>query len=192
MLWPLILPFKITAAVIAAVIAILTLAAPRFKWRRRPVFFYSFIVGIVAFVPSFAGITSVIDMQRFGTFEHGTFADVEDFRVERYLPPAARDITLNKYGQGFRARFTISQAELDAELNAAWREYGYRSATKRGGLRTQNPVSVSSHEHNFGELDWPYIPDMKEYHGPRAANGAGFTLWYSPSTETAYERADYW
>lgn len=192
MLWPLILPFKITAAVFAVAIAILTLAAPRFQWRREPVFFYSFIVGIVAFAPSCAGIMSVIDSQRFGIFEYSTFADVKDFRVERYLPPAARDITLNKYGQGFRARFTISQAELDAELNAAWKEYGDRSATKRGGLRTQNPVSASSHEYNFGELDWPYISDMKEHHGPRAANGAGFTLWYSPSMEIAYERADYW
>ena len=30
--------------------------------------------------------------------------DVNDFRVERYLPTAATDITIDKYPQGFRAR----------------------------------------------------------------------------------------
>jgi len=192
MLWPLILPFKITAAVLVAVIAILSLAAPRFKWRRGPVFFYSCLVGIVGFVPSCGAIMSVIDSQRFGTFEHATFAEVNDFRVERYLPPAAREITLRKHGTGFRAKFSIAQSDLDTYLNTMWNKYAIHSTTRRGEMESDRPLSADSHDDMFGDLGWEHLPDAIEYCGPQGQNGAGFTIWFSPSAEIAYERAGYW
>jgi hypothetical protein len=39
---------------------------------------------------------AVTDEQRFGVFEYTSFDDVNDFRVERYLPTAATDITIDK------------------------------------------------------------------------------------------------
>ena len=103
MLWPIILPFQITACVFASVIIIATLAAPLAKLKRLPTFFAMMILGFVGFIPSCSEIMKIIDAKRFGVFSYASFKDVNDFRVERYLPSDAMQITLDKYPQGFRA-----------------------------------------------------------------------------------------
>lgn len=192
MLWPVVLPFQITACVFVAVVVCATILAPIIKWKRLKTFLGVSIFSMLAFVPSCAGIMHVIDAQRFGVFEYATFGDVNDFRVERYLPPVARDITLDKYAQGFRARFTITQAELDAFLDQLWDKYGERSAVPRGGMWSMEIVDANAHELYYGDLDWSHLENATESFGPSAANGAGFSIWYSAAEQLAYQRAGYW
>lgn len=150
MLWPIVLPFAITACVLLTLVFV----APVVKWRRVPTSIGMTLLSLIAFVPSCTGIMRILDADRFGVIEYASFDNVDDFRVERYLPPPATNITVDKYAQGFRARFTISQSQLDAYLDDVWRKYGDR--------------------------------------GPTAGNGAGFTIWFSPSEGVAYQRGSYW
>ena len=179
MLWPIVLPFQITSCVLLTLIVIATLAAPLAKWKRLPTFFGVLLLSLVAFIPSCAGIMNIVDAKRFGVFNYRTFQEVNDFRVERYLPPAARDITVDKYAQGFRARFTIKQSELDAYLDEVWSLHGERSAVKRGEMSAMKLVDKESHELRFGDLGWAYLDDATEIYGPTAGNGAVFSVWYS-------------
>jgi hypothetical protein len=192
MLWPIVLPFQITSLVLLALIVLATLAAPLLKWRRLPTFVGVLVFSLIAFIPSCVGIMNVVDSRRFGVYNYQTFNEVKDFRVERYLPSAARDITVDKYAQGFRARFTITQAELDAYMDEVWNSYGKWSVVKRGEMSAMALIDRQSHELRFGDLGWDYLDDATEIYGPTAGNGAGFSIWYSPSKRVAYERGGYW
>ncbi len=192
MLWPIVLPFQITACVILGLIVLATALAPLAKRRRIPTLFAFSALGLLAFVPSCIGIKSVIDARRFGVFNYATFDEVNDFRVERYLPPTARNITLDKYAQGFRARYAISEAELTAYLDELWAKYGDRSSSKRGELAAMATVDREFHKLRFGDLGWPPLDDATERFSPTAENGAGFSVWFSPKEGFAYEQAGYW
>ena len=150
------------------------------------------LLGVVGFIPSCSGIKKVIDAKRFGVFSCASFEDVNDFRVERYLPPDSKQIIIDKYPQGFRARFKISREQLDAYLDKLWDKYGEYSGVKRGGIHSMNRIDLESHNLQFGDLGWPHLPDATEFYSPIAANGAGFSVWYSPAEGVAYERAGYW
>lgn len=192
MLWPIVLPFKITFWCIAALIALATIAAPRVKCKRLPTFLAATVLGVLAFVPSCTGVMHVIDARRFGVFDYETFDQVDDFRVERYLPPTARAITLDKQAGGFRARFHITEAELSSFLDELWENNGDRSVVKRGEMSSMAVVDLKSHEHDFGDLGWPHLENATEYFSPTAGNGAGCSMWFSPSEGVAYQRAGYW
>ena len=192
MLWPIVLPFKITACVLLAVVFLATLAAPLARWRRVPTFVGVMVLSFLAFVPSCTGIMNILDAKRFGVFDYQTFNEVGDFRVERYLPRVARDITVDKYAQGFRARFTISQTQLDAYMDEVWSTYGDQSVVKRGEMSAMELVDKKSHDLYYGDLGWPHLDDATEVYGPTAGNGAGLSVWYSPSKRIAYQRGSYW
>jgi hypothetical protein len=192
MLWPLVLPFHITFWCLAALVAIATAVAPALRWKRRRTFLIAVFVACVTLIPSCAGIMAIIDTHRFGVFEYDTFAEVKDFRVERYLPPTATAITIEKRPQGFRARFSIAEGDLMAYLDDLWRQYGDKSIVKRGEMASMSVVDHESHELQFGDLGWPPLDGAMEYHSPTAENGAGFFVWYSPKRRIAYQRAGYW
>ncbi len=192
MLWTLILPIQITACVMACAIVCMTLAAPLAKQRRLPTCLVACSLGLVAFVPSCAGVMKIVDARRFGLFTYETVADVRDFRVERCLPPTARNITLHKQAQGFRARYTISEAELESYLDDLWVRFGHSSMIHRGESLNGKDVPEECHRQVYGDLGWPHLPDAVAFSGPSAVNGAGFSVWFSPSEQTAYELAGYW
>jgi hypothetical protein len=192
MFWSIVLPFKITFWCIAGLITLATIAAPRIKCKRLPAFLGATLLGVLAFVPSCTAVMHVIDARRFGVFEYATFDDVDDFRVERYLPPTARAITLDKQAGGFRARFKITETELSSYLDELWENGGDRSVVKREEMSAMAVVDPKSHEHQFGDLGWPHLEDATEYHSPTAGNGAGCSIWFSPSEGIVYQRAGYW
>ena len=189
MIWPIILPCKITFWCLAALVAIATAAAPLLKWKRGKTFLATAIIACVAFIPSCVGIMAVVDTQRFGVFEYDAFGQVSDFRVERYLPPAARAITIDKRPQGYRARYRITGAELWAYLDDLWTRYGDRSVVKRGELSGNPSFNLESQKDRFGDLGWPPLADAIHDHSPIAENGAGFFVWYDAKAGIAYEYA---
>ena len=100
MLWPIVLPLKITFWILVAAVLTLTAAAPSLKWNRGKTFRIAMLLAFAGFVPSCVGIMSILDSHRFGTFEYASFSDVKDFRIERYLPTQAKDITPCPPGMG--------------------------------------------------------------------------------------------
>lgn len=191
MLWPVVLPFKITFWLFATVVVLATVFAPALNWNRVKTFWLISLLCFLAFIPSCAGIMAVIDSKRFGVFRHSTYGDVNDFRIERYLPLQAKDITLEKYFSGHRAKYSISESELKAYLDGLWGRYGQYSAISRDELDDGVPVSADAYEHVFADLDWPLFDGIK-FHSPVQSDGGGATYYFDPASGTAYHRARYW
>ncbi|HYW81538.1 MAG TPA: hypothetical protein VE890_18280 [Thermoguttaceae bacterium] len=183
---------EITACIIAGIIACATLAAPLVKWTRLPTFFAVTMLGALAFVPSCIGIMNAVDAHRFGVFTYATFDDIGDFRVQQCLPPAATNITIDKTAYGFRAKYTITGPQLDAYVGELWEKYRDESAAEREDPSSMKAIDPESHKSSYGDLGWPLLQDAKEYRSPTARNGAGFSIWFSPSKGVAYQRTGYW
>ena len=193
MLWPFVLPLKITFWLLAAVLVLATVFAPALNWKRVKTFWFMSLLCCLAFIPSCAGIMAVIDSQRFGVFRYDTYVygDVNDFRIERYLPTQAKDITLEKYAAGHRAKYSIAESELKAYLDGLWDRYGQYSAIPRDELDDGASVSVDAYDYVFADLGWPLF-DGIEFHSPVQSDGGGATYYFDPATGTAYHRAGYW
>lgn len=192
MFWPLILPAKITFWLLLAVIVCFTCLAPIARLRRLHVFFGTLLLAVVAFIPSCVGVMAVLDSRRFGEFEYATYDEVDDFRVERYLPPQARSIKLYKIPNGFRAMFQISEADLAAWHDSIWSDYGSADAfdTERGP--DESEAIASEMLVHFELLDWLLPQPEVGYYAPVAANGATFKTWYDRDTNTAILWGCYW
>ena len=68
MLWPVVLPFQITACGIGAVILVLIAIAPILGWTRLKTLQWSLLLGGVLFIPSCGLVMKVVDQTRFGGF----------------------------------------------------------------------------------------------------------------------------
>ncbi len=93
---------------------------------------------------------------------------------------------------GYRARFTITQAELDQWLDGVWTQFSQDSIVRRRDDNLKQKVGREFTGTIFEGLDWKIPDDLIEYEGPVAANGAGFTIWYDAQTQAAFQRAGYW
>ncbi len=193
MFQPILLPFFLTIVLMAALVAAATFCAPRLKMRREAAFNLATLLALVAFIPACAGIGFAVDKFRFGTFAYAKFEDVNDYRVEQFLPPAARDITVHKYASGFVAKYRIAEPELRAFLDELWAKHGDQSDLKRSDFATDSTLDEQLHAVHFGrEHGRPFVPGMKHHQSPVAPTGAGCTLWYSAAEGIAYSRATYW
>ena len=187
-----VLPFKITCGCLIAIVMIATWHAPSLKWKRPKTFFIAVGLAGLMFIPSCVGIMAIVDSQRFGVFEYGTSADVKDFRIERYLPPAAASITVHKHSAGFRARFTITEPELLKYMDETWAQYGHVAVNKREEAVALDDFLLESLAQRFEDLGWAPLTDAVKYEGPRAPNGDGFTIWRSADKDIAYLSSGYW
>jgi len=68
-LWPMILPPKITLWLFAGVVALATVSAPVFKAKRTKALLISTIISVVAFIPSCATIKAMGNARRFRVFD---------------------------------------------------------------------------------------------------------------------------
>ena len=120
------------------------------------------------------------------------YDQVQDFRIERFLPPAALNITLEKTFIGHRAKYKISESELKAYVDGLWDTYGKYSAVLRSNLNDGEPVKTEEIEPNFRGLNWPSMDNAVKYHSPVERDGGGATYYFEPTTGVTYHRAGYW
>ena len=194
MFWPFVLPLKITLAALAVIVAICTVIIPRrTKWKRYDVFSAATLLAIVAVVPSCTAITAALDLFRFGTFAYDSFDDIHDFRAQRYMPPAATNILMQTYSNGYRARYNISEDEFTAYLDDLWDRYGKYSRSARDEYNYGvNPVSPETFEQDFGGLNWPPLQNATLYHSPMEDDGGGATYYFDAEAGIVYQRNWYW
>ena len=193
MLWPIILPIKIAFWALTAAVVAATILAPSLNWHRGKTFLISLSLAVIAFVPSCIGIMFAVDGIRFGKFEYTTFDEVDDFRAERYLPIAARNITMHKHANGYRARYVISNTDFHADLDYLWHESGEKSAFERGKLWGEgSPVTKEEQNRVFSELGWEPLENAIKYYSPREADGGGATYYYDSVAGVAMQRTGYW
>lgn len=191
MLWPVILPFKITAAIFAVLVIALTLYAISLKRRRAKVLVAIYALAFVFFIPSCIVVHVVTDYVRFGTFHYDKYSQVQDFRIERYLPPQSTNITLHKIGPGHWAKYTIAEEDLKDFLDHLWSQYPQYSVMSRSKLEDGALASETAY-YSFEQLNWSPLKNAIAFSSPRAPNGAGATYYYDPVTRVAYHKANYW
>lgn len=195
MFWPAVLPFKITFWLLAILVLAATFIAPRLKWRKLRTFVYASLFASLGFVPSCIGVHYAVDAFRFGHFYHSSFSDVNDFRIERWLPPDATSISLFKHfsGNGYRARFTIDETDLVEYLDEIWQSHGKHSAILRHEFDDDGQETTDSyHDAQFQELGWVPAKNSIIYHSPVEGDGGGATYYYDRKSGIALQRAGYW
>lgn len=195
MFWPLVLPATIAFWGLLTCVVVATALAPRFKFGRLTAFVLSSLVAWIAFVPAMIALKAAMDPFRFGRFHYASYGDVDDWRVYRYLPEGVTNVTLEKpaHGNGFRAKFSIAQAELESWVDEQWRRYGAASSEfPRSAIDKRRLVGEEELSHEFDDFGEPLPSDAVEYGGPVAPNGAGFTIWYNAEQGVGFERAGYW
>lgn len=192
MFWPIVLPFQITICIMTFFVLGISLFAYVRKRKFWKSFFISSAISCVVFIPSCALIATILDTQRFGIFEYASFDETNDFRIQRYLPPNARDITVHKFASGHRARYTIEEEELRAFLDTLWVFRGERSPDSK----EKSATTLQSRRMRFGGFsqilagqiqvmlfDWPAPLQPTEPVPP---------IFYCRSSQTAYHYAGYW
>lgn len=155
----------------------LTIAAnvtlPRRGYRRGNVLAGSVALSIVLFVPAVIAVSLMTDLIRYGEFRYDSAAEIGDGHVE--LPESATGIIVVRYYAGHSAQFSVTGDALQAWLS--------KIGAKPARLDQWWP---------FDKYGWSAADDLQHVCGPRAATGAGFDVWYSPSQSVAWQRADYW
>ena len=133
-----------------------------------------------------------VDARRFGVFEYTSYNEVQDFRIERFLPPTARDITLEKTFMGHRAKYTITETELRKYLDGLWEAYGKKSSIPRSDLKDGEPGTRDEIETVFEGLNWPKMNESVQFHSPVESDGGGATYYFDQTSGVTYQRAAYW
>ncbi|MFN8741107.1 MAG: hypothetical protein ACK5YR_14365 [Pirellula sp.] len=192
MFWALELPVKITFWILVAVVVLVMIVGNGRNWAPLKSLAIISSVVFIGFVPSCAIVMRIVDAQRFGLFQYASYSDVQDFRVERFLPPAAQDITLEKTFIGHRAKYTISESELRSYLDGHWNAYGKYSAIPRSDLKDGESVMSEEIEDDFQGLNWPRMGEAIRFHSPVEHDGGGATYYFDPVSGTTYHRAGYW
>lgn len=194
MLWSLVLPFQITVALMIALFIAVLLVGERRKWKGGPKFTAAILLPPLLFIPSCVATSYLVDHFRFGMFHYDNFESIRDFRIERYMPPAAKNISVFKHygGNGYRARFTIAPADFDAWHTDYWQKYSQYSVMDRRDDDGQTQSSVKQFDRWFSELSWSMPNDSVQYQGPVGGNGAHYTIQYSPSNRLAFLNSCYW
>lgn len=193
MFWPIELPFQITLALLAGLTLLFTVLAPRFKWKRMKTLRYALGISIFAFVPSCIVIMMAVDTQRFGVFVYESFAEIEDFRARRYLPPEARQITIQKFASGTRSRYTVDSEVFLAFIEGLWDTDGENSAIAREDLERWGPQDAeASFLRAFGDLGWEFPPEAVRFRSPVQPNGGGAEYFLQKSTGTVFQATAFW
>jgi hypothetical protein len=191
MLWHLVLPFKITFWTLGILLGIAVLAAPSLQKKRSRIFLWGFPMVLVAFIPSCSVLMHFVDKSRFGVFEYDVTQTINDPRVERYLPPEARELIIDRFASGYRARYLVEPDVLEDWFDAIWEGFGEYSVDGKPSPEFLT-VTEEKFDRKFGGLGWPRPSEVVFYQGPVAENGAGFAIWYDAETGFAYESASHW
>ena len=124
---------------------------------------------------------------RFRAFYYEDYNDIWDSRVLRYLPADSHDIQIYKKRNGWTAKYSIAQADLDQwydDLLARVKDHVEHPGKPPRSAMGSFPPRELGVDKNRGE--WIY------YEGPRAGNWAGFSIWYSIADGTAHETTADW
>ena len=192
MLWPIVLPIKVTLFLMLAIIVIATLAAPLVRVRRMMAFLTVLSLAIICFVPACTAIMMKIDEKRFGEFQYATTNDIFDVHAARYLPPTATKIRTWQALHGIRATFEIDEPALIDYIQSRWDVWGDSAVNRGEDWRLESNHLKGTIDYMFQDLDWDLPDPDVVFSGPAAANGTGFQIWYDRGSQTAILWGGYW
>ena len=193
MFWSAVLPFEITFYLLLSIIILVTIFKPFSNWTRIKIFFISFSMAILLFVPSCVGIQTVLNNYRFGKFTYINYSEVKDFSIMNSLPKKAKNITIYSSNFGHHAKYDISKSDLQSHINTQWdyaeKHFNIKPTEKD---KEEKIISKDDFHHQFEDINWSVSKNTIELQGPRKRNGAGTTYFYDISTGIAYHSTYYW
>ena len=190
MFWAITLPFVITCGLFFAAAILATVLLRKRDKSIKWVLLFGPLFMILGFVPSCMTVQAVIDPFRSGIFTHADFDAVNDWRIEKFLPAPATDVTVLKLINGYRAKFSIPQKALDAWFEEWVLEHKDSYSLSRSYVKKE--YDEDRFTKIFDEIDGVFSSGMLKYESPRSPTAAGFTIWYDPKTLMAYQRTADW
>jgi hypothetical protein len=134
------------------------------------------------------GIMGKLDESRFGQFAYDDASQVTDAKLLTWLPAAATEIEAELRIEGNRSQFSITQSQMDQWHKEVWQAEGFPTPP----LPREARDAMGDFEKYFQGLGWQPPEDLVIYEGPRAEDGAGSMIWYSPALQRAYQNCAYW
>ena len=195
-------PFLFTIVILGGLVIVLTILSPRFRWGRGKVFLITTLLSLVGFVPSCHLVMDVLDKFRYGEFEYQNYDEVDDFLVERYLPPVATGIKLHLHGNGHFAQYQMPEEEFRKFMIGVWKQYkkdfqaSSDSWVEYGDLEIEEnlkgKLSKGMVTRFADTVGWEHIEGSIIYEGPRRRSHAGATYYHDRKKNVFYHDAGYW
>lgn len=170
MLWPFVLPFKITFFSMLGIIALATAIAPIIRVRRTIAFACVLGACVLLFIPSCSVVMKKIDATRFGEFKYSTTAEIQDSHAAYYIPPKATEI----------------------QMEDRWQAWGDSSVNRDEDWKSESDFGIKNLPIQFDSVKWSMPKPDVSYGGPIALDGAGFEIWYHRESKTAMLSGCYW
>ncbi|HBE70912.1 MAG TPA: hypothetical protein DDW52_22430 [Planctomycetaceae bacterium] len=135
----------------------------------------------------------VIDAYRFGDFSYASYDEIPDFRSRRYMPKAAANISMQKFPNGYYARYEIPLKEFDGYLDDLWERYAERSGSQRGDDIDEGEIAGPEEiVATFGELGWECPTSAIIYHSPTEMDGGGATYYVDRDSAIVLQQTGFW
>ena len=191
MFWAAVDPVRYAFILLCSTVVLTTVFAPKLGWKRIKTFFLSAFCTLFLIFPVAFGIAKIMDPLRFGIFHYQNHAAISSQKIARWLPPAAKDITVNQTMGGFEAKYSIGHNEMKDWLDRHWVERGSRAVESREEAKSEDTYYFID-EKSAAKLGWTFPVDVSIHPGPRGTNYAGFTIWFSEAEGIAFHDAGYW
>lgn len=196
LIWPVILPIKITCGllVFTAIIAGVLKYKQQSKRANLKFFAYLTVASIIMFIPSCMGVQLIVDQFRFGSFSYKKYEEIKDFRIYRWMPTNAKNLQLFKRysGNGYLAHYEIEESKIIGYVNNLWEKYGDKSASERSDFKDEGKLVKTSELGVFTSTNWKIPAKVKKYYTPRELDGGGAIYYFDPKTSLVLQNAVYW
>jgi hypothetical protein len=185
----LVAPFFITLAIFAVSTIVWASRAGRKKCPRVKMVAVVAICWVMFFIPTCGAVNMLVDEFRYGNFHYDTAREIHDFYIQ--VPDSATDISVYKSVSGHCLKAKCDKATIISWLHEL----------KKGGRRFSNGIVeeiVATDYHVYGLKD--HFPqevgalgkEIIKIEGPRASNGAGFTVYCDEKSGWCFILAGYW
>lgn len=127
-----------------------------------------------------------------GKHNFKTLTEIDDPRIEPWLPPQAKEIALVCDRGGHLARYKIEEDQFLKFVDSLWGS-SEDSAHKRSGMSGEGePVSSEEVAKRFKRASWEPLENATRYYGPSQSNGAITTYYFDREAGVAYHDRGYW
>lgn len=93
---------------------------------------------------------------------------------------------------GIWAIFKIEESELVSYMEGRWKAWGDPAIDRDEDWKSESDDQKGKLAVSFHDVKWELLEPDVFYRGPRAADGAGFQVWYHRESKTAMLSGCYW
>lgn len=190
MLGTILIPVILTLFLLVGIFGVIAIYTSIFRKNHSKLISRSILIGVIGFIPSCMGITSIVNNYRFGVFHYKYYENVNEGKA--HLPPTATNINIETYPQGYKAKFNITETSLNKWFDDIWKKSNNVSINSKQRKENITEYELDGFHNTFKKQGWILPASAIVYNGPRKSNGAGFTLYFDNEDNVAYQRVGYW